>query len=158
MQVYANIATEPVRIVSKSTNKGYWQAKVCESTRGQDDSPTFYTLRIMRDVDPCLSKGDFVKVTGKLKTDYYPSREGKPTGTLLIIAFEASKISKPAAVQDREKSGAIAATKEQAKEKVPAQLPVRPSEQVIEKAQVPAQEPQLAAEQALESDWTALYS
>jgi len=34
-------------------------------------------------------------VTGKLKADFYLSREGKPTGTLLIIAFEASKISKP---------------------------------------------------------------
>ena len=142
MQVYANIATEPVRIVSKSTNKGYWQAKVCESTRGQDDSPTFYTLRIMKDVDPCLSKGDFVKVTG----------------TLLIIAFEASKIAKPTPMQDGEKSGAIAATKEQAKEKAPAPLQVRPSERMIEKAQSPVQEPQLATEQAHESDWTALYS
>ncbi|WP_323012235.1 hypothetical protein [Castellaniella sp.] len=49
----------------------------------------------MLDQDPGLAKGDFVKVTGKLKTDFYLSREGKPTGTLLIIAFEASKISKP---------------------------------------------------------------
>jgi len=39
-----------------------------------------------------------VKVTGKLKTDFYLSREGKPTGTLLIIAFEAAKIAKPSSV------------------------------------------------------------
>lgn len=45
-----------------------------------------------------VDKGDFVKVTGKLKTDFYLSREGKPTGTLLIIAFEAAKIAKPSSV------------------------------------------------------------
>ena len=38
-----------------------------------------------------------MKVTGKLKTDFYLSREGKPTGTLLILAFEATKIVKPVA-------------------------------------------------------------
>ncbi|MCS6479752.1 MULTISPECIES: hypothetical protein [pseudomallei group] len=51
----------------------------------------------MKDVDPQLAKGDFVKVTGKLKADFYLSREGKPTGTLLILAFEAAKIAKPVA-------------------------------------------------------------
>jgi hypothetical protein len=51
----------------------------------------------MKDEDPKLGKGDFLKITGKLKADFYMSREGKPTGTLLIIAFEAAKIAKPAA-------------------------------------------------------------
>ncbi|MGF6937098.1 hypothetical protein OKW41_006260 [Paraburkholderia sp. UCT70] len=54
------------------------------------------TLRRVRPDDPGLVKGDFVKVTGKLKADFYLSREGKPTGTLLVIAFEAAKIAKPA--------------------------------------------------------------
>jgi hypothetical protein len=70
---------------------------MCESQRGVDTDPTWYTVRIMKDVEPGLAKGDFVKVTGKLKADFYLSREGKPTGTLLIIAFEASKLAKPAA-------------------------------------------------------------
>ena len=52
----------------------------------------------MKDSKPLLDRGDFVKVTGKLKTDFYLSREGKPTGTLLIIAFEAAKIGKASAV------------------------------------------------------------
>ncbi|WP_431273472.1 hypothetical protein ACQ858_14905 [Variovorax ureilyticus] len=60
----------------------------------------------MKDVDPGLAKGDFVKVTGKLKADFYLSREGKPTGTLLIIAFEASKIAKPAANAGAENAAA----------------------------------------------------
>ena len=52
---------------------------------------------MMKDINPMLDRGDFVKVTGKLKTDFYLSREGKPTGTLLIIAFEANKLARKAA-------------------------------------------------------------
>lgn len=96
MQVFGNVATEPVRKESKTTKKGYYELRLCESQRGINAEPTWYTVRIMKDIDPGLAKGDFVKVTGKLKTDFYLSREGKPTGTLLIIAFEASKIAKPA--------------------------------------------------------------
>ncbi|WP_109476674.1 single-strand-binding protein/primosomal replication protein n [Paraburkholderia sp. C35] len=98
MQVFGNVATVPARKESKTTGKGYYELRLCESQRGTDPEPTWYTVRIMKDVEPQLSKGDFVKVTGKLKADFYLSREGKPTGTLLIIAFEAAKISKPANV------------------------------------------------------------
>lgn len=99
MQVFCNVATAPLRKQSKSGGRDFWELRVCESQRGatRDPEPCWYTVRIMKDVDPGLEKGDFVKVTGKLKVDYYLSREGKPTGTLLIIAFEASKLAKPAA-------------------------------------------------------------
>jgi len=97
MQVFANVATAPVRKESKATSKGYYEMRVCESQRGVDTQPTWYTVRVMKDENPGLQKGDFVKVTGKLKADFYLSREGKPTGTLLIIAFEASKIARPTA-------------------------------------------------------------
>jgi hypothetical protein len=96
MQVFANVATAPEKRQSRTSQREYWEWRVCESQRGQDDSPTWYTVRRMSPEDPKLLKGDFVKVTGKLKVDYYLSREGKPTGTLLIIAFEATKIAKPA--------------------------------------------------------------
>lgn len=96
MQAFGNVATEPVRKETKASGKGYWEFRVCESQRGTDTDPTWFTVRVMKDVEPGLSKGDFVKVTGKLKTDFYLSREGKATGTLLVIAFEAAKISKPA--------------------------------------------------------------
>jgi single-stranded DNA-binding protein len=55
----------------------------------------------MKDSKPLLDKGDFVKVTGKLKTDFYLSREGKPTGMLLVIAFEAAKIAKPSSTEQK---------------------------------------------------------
>lgn len=71
---------------------------MAESQRGLDTQPTWYTCRVMKEVKPELDKRDFVKVTGKLKADFYLSREGKPTGTLLIIAFEAAKIAKPQAL------------------------------------------------------------
>ena len=95
MQAFCNIATSPIRKEAKSSGKGYYEFRVAESQRGAAET-TWYTVRVMKDSDPGLAKGDFVKVTGKLKTDFYLSREGKPTGTLLIIAFEASKIAKPA--------------------------------------------------------------
>lgn len=96
MQAFGNVATEPVRKETKATGKGYYEFRMCESQRGTDATPSWYSVRVMRDQNLGLAKGDFVKVTGKLKTDFYLSREGKPTGTLLIIAFEAAKIAKPA--------------------------------------------------------------
>lgn len=98
MQVYGNLGTEPLKKISKSTNKAYFEFRIAESQRGIDTEPTFYTVRVMKETLPQLKKGDFVKVTGKLKADFYLSREGKPTGTLLIIAFEAAKIAKPQAL------------------------------------------------------------
>jgi hypothetical protein len=97
MQAFGNVATAAVRKETKASGKGYFEFRMCESQRGVDNDPTWYTVRIMKDLDPGLAKGDFVKVTGKLKVDHYLSRDGKPTGTLLIIAFEASKLAKPAA-------------------------------------------------------------
>lgn len=100
MQVFANVATAPEKRQAKTSGREYWEWRVCESQRGQDDSPTWFTVRRMSPEDPKLVRGDFVKVTGKLKVDYYLSREGKPTGTLLIIAFEATKIAKPAVAKE----------------------------------------------------------
>jgi hypothetical protein len=68
MQAFANVATQPERKVSKTTQRGYYEFRACESQRGEDKFPTWYTIRIMKDEDPKLSKGDFVKVTGKLLT------------------------------------------------------------------------------------------
>lgn len=95
MQVFGNVATQPERKRSKSTGKELLEFRLAESLRGVDSEPTWYTVRVTKMPTTELAKGDFVKVTGKLKTDYYLSREGKPTGTLLIIAFEAAKIAKP---------------------------------------------------------------
>lgn len=107
MQLFGNVATEPVRKESKSSGRFYVEMRIAESTRGVDTSPTWYTVRVMKDVDVGLKKGDFVKVTGKLKVDFYIGRDGKPTGTLLVIAFEAAKIAKPT-VNSPERPAAVA--------------------------------------------------
>ena len=158
MQVFGNMATQPERKQSKSSGKGYFEFRLAESQRGVDTAPTWFTVRVMKDENPMLDKGDFVKVTGKLKTDFYIGRDGKPTGSLILIAFEASKIAKPGALQDADKSGAIVVSKEQANEKAPASQQVRLPDRVTEKAQPPVQVPQLATEQVHESDWSTLYS
>lgn len=98
MQVFGNVATQPERKRSKTTQRDYFEFRLAESQRAVAAQPTWYTVRVMKEDKPALDKGDFVKVTGKLKTDFYLSREGKPTGTLLIIAFEAAKIAKPSSV------------------------------------------------------------
>jgi hypothetical protein len=66
----------------------------------------------MVDKDPCLNVGDFVRVTGKLKVDFYLNKLGEPSGNLLVIAFEATKYIRPDAVI------AKAEAKEKAVEKV----------------------------------------
>ena len=113
---------------------------------------------MMLDENPQLNKGDFARVTGKLKTDFYLGRDGKPTGTLLIIAFEASKIAKPVAVPYGEKSVARVAPKEAVKEKALAAQQVSLQQPVREKAQAQAPERQEAAVAQEGSNWSTLYS
>lgn len=70
--------------------------RVYESQRGVDSAPTWYTVRIMKDVDPDLEKADFVKVTGKLKCDF--SCRGKASRPApCSSSLSASKLAKPAA-------------------------------------------------------------
>ena len=158
MQVFGNVASPPERKVSKNTQKGDYEFRLAESQKGVDTAPTWNTVRMMLDENPQLNKGDFARVTGKLKTDFYLSREGKPTGTLLIIAFEAGKISKNSGLQEGAESGAPVSPKETMQDKAPATQLVRP--QAIEPVKPPicAPEPQKTAVAQEESDWSTLYS
>lgn len=118
MRAYGNVASTPIRKESKSTGKGYWEFRIAEAQKNDKGrEPTWYSVRVMRDEDPKLSKGDFVKVTGALRADFYLSRAGAPTGTLLIIAFEATKIAKPSvaatevAIQPNQDAPAVSSRK-----------------------------------------------
>jgi hypothetical protein len=145
MQVFGNVATVPERKVSKTSGKGYYQLRLCEAQKGQDKFPTFYTVRIMKDENPNLALGDFVRVTGKLKADFYIGRDGKPSGTLLIIAFDAMKIAKP--MEQTEGSKGQPSVQPRALEPALAQIP--------EPIQVSVQE---LVQDDFESDWTRLYN
>lgn len=74
MQAFGNVATAPERIKRKTTGKAYVQFRLAESQKGID-TPTFYTVRRMKDQETPFKTGELVKVTGKLKVDYYMSRE-----------------------------------------------------------------------------------
>lgn len=156
MQVFGNVATVPARKESKTTGKGYYEMRLAEAQRGIDSSPTFYTVRIMKDDDPLLDKGDFVKVTGKLKADFYIGRDGKPSGTLLIIAFEASKIAKPAALKDEPTGKAQGSFRGETRELECA--PVRAKEGIQQQGRQRPPEPVQELVQQDESDWSTLYN
>lgn len=147
MQVYGNVATSPLRKESRTSGRGYFELRLAEAQRGHDVAPTFYTVRVMKDEDPLLDKGDFVKVTGKLKADFYIGRDGKPTGTLLIIAFEASKIAKPAAL--KEGLPTQAPDRQQALPPVPCRPAERVRQQATETVRIPLEQE--------EPDWTSMY-
>lgn len=147
MQVYGNVATSPLRKESRTSGRGYFELRLAEAQRGHDVAPTFYTVRVMKDEDPLLDKGDFVKVTGKLKADFYIGRDGKPTGTLLIIAFDASKIAKPAALKE-----GLSPQAPDRKQALPP-APSRPAERVRQQA---TETVRISLEQE-EPDWTSMY-
>jgi hypothetical protein len=94
MQAYANVGTVPTRHTTKASGKVYWEFRASESARGEDKHPTWYTVRIFKDEDPKLNKGDFVVFTGKLKNDVFMGRDGKPMGVLTVLAFNLQKVAK----------------------------------------------------------------
>lgn len=94
MQAYANVGTAPTRHTAKTSGKAYWEFRASESARGEDKNPTWYTVRIFKDEDPQLRKGDFVVFTGKLKNDIFMGRDGKPMGVLTVLAFNLQKVAK----------------------------------------------------------------
>ena len=94
MQIYANVVFAPERKTSKTSGGTYWSIRVAESKKGEAKSETtFFTVRLMREEDPGLKPGDFVKVTGKLKPSVYMDvKQNKPAVTLYIHAFEAKML------------------------------------------------------------------
>jgi hypothetical protein len=55
------------------------------------------------------TKNDVSTEPGQLQlqeADFYLSREGKPTGTLLVIAFEATKLGRPSVSTQKEPEAA----------------------------------------------------
>lgn len=97
MQVFGNVATPPEKVIAKSTGRAMVRFRLAESHRGLDgQEPTWYSVLVSKSVDLGLSKGDFVKVTGRLKVDSYVGKDGKPASGLVLLAFEAAKIAKPA--------------------------------------------------------------
>lgn len=95
MQAFANVATAPVRKTTQSGGKVYWEFRAAESAKNEDKAAaTWYTVRVFQEADPGFSKGDFVRLVGKLKLDVFMSREGKPMGVLVVMCYEAKRYDK----------------------------------------------------------------
>ena len=155
MQFFGNVASAHGRMVSKSAQEGYYEFRLFESQRGADADPCLYTVRMMLDENPQLNTGVLAMVTERFKTDFYLSRELKPNETLLIIAFEASKIFKLAALPDVEEP---VAAKETVKEKAPTVQRVRLWTSALAEPPMPASERHRIAVAQEESDWSTPYS
>ena len=138
MQVFGNIAS-PIQRKTTKAGKAYAEFRLAESQRSRpgssSDEPTWYTVRVMHDNVPEFVKGDFVRVTGKLKTDFYLGRDGNPSGTLLIIAFEAHKVAKSAQGNDEAKDVVSEVAPAKATVKVPEPARVTASIDPVEPMQ-----------------------
>lgn len=96
MQAFANVATVPVRRTAQGSDKTYWEFRAAESAKNDSkESATWYTVRVFQTEDPGFSKGDFIRIVGKLKLDVFMSREGKPMGVLVVMCYEAKRYEKP---------------------------------------------------------------
>ena len=173
MQAYGNVATLPLRRVSRTTNNGYFEFRMAESQRssplaakkGAASEPCWYTVRCMLDKDPELKLGDFVCSTGALKVDSYIGRDGKPASSLVLIAFDVHKVEKDLASdgddKHREPAAPKAEPKAATKDRQPLATKVEPRQLELVPVQAPerTQEPvQPMVQEEFESDWTRLYA
>lgn len=96
VQAFVNVATPPTLKKTQQGGKSYWEFRAAESAKNeQRESATWYTVRVFQEEDPGLSKGDFVRLIGKLKLDVFMGRDGKPMGVLVVMCFEAKRYEKP---------------------------------------------------------------
>lgn len=96
MQAFVNVATAPVRKTTQSGGKTYWEFRAAESAKLEEKAAaTWYTVRVFQEADPGFSKGDFVRLLGKLKLDVFMSRDGKPMGVLVVMCYEAKRYTRP---------------------------------------------------------------
>jgi hypothetical protein len=97
MQIYANVAADPVWTPARTEGlKGCWQFRAGEAFKekdGQQQESTWYTVKDYGTGEhqtPDYSKGDFLKILGRLKPAAWMNRSGKPDTTLYVHAFDIS--------------------------------------------------------------------
>jgi single-stranded DNA-binding protein len=88
VQVYGNIAT-PLEKRESKNGKTYYVFRMAEN-QGKDEATrttTWYSVRaFIAEIDAdLLSKGQFVKVTGRLDSEAFMKKNGEPGSALTII-------------------------------------------------------------------------
>ena len=95
MQAFVNVATPPTLKRTQQGGKPYWEFRAAESAKNeQRESATWYTVRVFQEEDPGFSRGDFVRLIGKLKLDVFVGRDGKPMAVLVVMCYEAKRYEK----------------------------------------------------------------
>ena len=88
MQVYGNIAT-PVEKRTSKAGKDFFVFRLAEN-QGKDDNrtTTWYDVSaFITELDAdLLSKGQFVKVTGRLDIQAFMKRNGEPGASVTVLA------------------------------------------------------------------------
>jgi single-stranded DNA-binding protein len=98
MQVFGNIATPLEAKVSKAGNT-YYAFRLAENNGKEENrSTTWYEGRaFISELDAdLLSKGQFVKVTGKLEISAYMKKDGTPGASAVILAYKVEPIERKA--------------------------------------------------------------
>ncbi len=97
MQVYGNIATGLEQRTSTKTGKVFYTFRLAEN-QGKDEqrTTTWYDVAAFipeLDAD-LLSKGQFVKVTGRVEAVAFRKRDGEPGASLSLLAFKVEPVER----------------------------------------------------------------
>lgn len=103
MQVIGNIATILEKRTARS-GKDYYTFRLAENL-GKDENSTTTWYDVSAFIDELdadlLSKGQFVKVTGRLEVQAFARRDGSPGASATVLAFKVEPVERKA----REESG-----------------------------------------------------
>lgn len=96
MQVYGNIAT-PIEKRTAKSGKEFFTFRLAENN-GKDDNrtTTWYDVSaFISELDAdLLSKGQFVKVTGRLDIQSFMKRNGEPGASAVILASSIEPVER----------------------------------------------------------------
>lgn len=99
MQVFGNIATPIEKRTAQKSGKDYFVFRLAEN-QGKDDNrtTTWYDVSaFITELDAdLLSKGQFVKVTGRLDIQAFMKRNGEPGAAATILASSIEPVEKKA--------------------------------------------------------------
>lgn len=96
MQVYGNIATPVEKRVSKSGKEFYVFRMAENHGKEEDRTTTWYDVSaFISELDAdLLSKGQFVKVSGKLTLNAYLKRNGEPGASLSLLTSSIEAVER----------------------------------------------------------------
>lgn len=97
MQVFGNIANTLEKHTGKTSGKEFYTFRLAEN-QGKDDqrTTTWYDVTaFISELDAdLLSKGQFVKVTGRLEVKAFARKDGTPGASANILAYKVEIVER----------------------------------------------------------------